>query len=892
MHPSQSIMGVSRLHVITSFLFLVFSLPLAREVQAQSAASSSTDPAAEIVNYLLGKTHDAAGLDVNGDAMVTVTDVVYAIAHRVPMVSSFAIAAGASSTSARKVTLNNACTNSPACYMASESSTFSGAVWQTYVTSPSFMLSTGNLSKTVYFKVKTASGVESPVVSDTITLDEIIPLTVGAAAVTGSISPAGDTDWFQLKVSASSTYVIETWPGTLTSNVMRLYGPGNRTTYITVDRNSSANKTAKIAMMLVPGTYYAKVLAYEAGGAGSYTIKVSDIGALKVTSLAVGNGAVTTTQRTITLNNACAGAPTQYLASESADFSGATWKTYVTAPSFSLSAGNLTKRVYFKVKDVGGTESPVVSDTIALAKTVTLSMGAAAVIGNISPAGDADWWSFTISATSTYSIESWPGTLADNTMGLYVPDSMTQLMASDDNSGSEDAAKIALTLKAGKYYAKVQAADANAIGDYTIQVSNLGALKVNSFSINSGASLATNRTVTLNNACTGAPTHYMASESSSFNGASWKAYATAPSFTLSSGNASKKVYFKVKDLSGTESAVVGDSITLKEMTALPTDGTIVSGNIAKANEEDWYLLTIKTSGLYTIQTYTGSLSDTAMGLADKPDPDDDEWIIENDNIDDDSDLMSQVTVWLTAGTYYARVMSADASTGSYTIRAWQPTSKRLSVNGSTVTGNISSSSDVDWYQFTISSGGVYSIETEADGLEDGSMMLYSSSFHTVASNEDGTGADEGSMPAITASLSAGTYLVRFVGASSEDTGTYTIKARSGSISGGTISLMINGPITGGVISEMDSSGNTDTDTYQFIVTDDDKYTITMTAGSLGMAYLGLTDSDQGTITEASSQTSGEMPGLSEISLEPGVYYLIVQGYYTTDAGSYKIKVKN
>ena len=89
----------------------------------------------------------------------------------VPVPASFAINNGASSTTSRNVTLNNTCTGSPTQYMASESATFSGASWQTYATAPSFTLSLGNGTKTVYFKVKNAAG-ESVPASDTITLNE------------------------------------------------------------------------------------------------------------------------------------------------------------------------------------------------------------------------------------------------------------------------------------------------------------------------------------------------------------------------------------------------------------------------------------------------------------------------------------------------------------------------------------------------------------------------------------------------------------------------------------------------------------------------------------------------------------------------------------------------
>ncbi|MHC1727682.1 MAG: TIGR03768 family metallophosphoesterase [Syntrophobacteraceae bacterium] len=86
---------------------------------------------------------------------------------------------------------------------------------------------------------------------------------------------------------------------------------------------------------------------------------------------------------------------------------------------------------------------------------------------------------------------------------------------------------------------------------------------VSSFKINHGDASTTSRVVTLNNAVVGSnPTHYMASESSSFTGGVWMPYAKAPSFTLSPTDATgrKTVYFKVKDGSGKKSAVVSDKI--------------------------------------------------------------------------------------------------------------------------------------------------------------------------------------------------------------------------------------------------------------------------------------------------------------------------------------------
>lgn len=193
-----------------------------------------------------------------------------------------------------------------------------------------------------------------------------------------------------------------------------------------------------------------------------------------VSSLLINNGDATATNRSVTLNNICTGNPAYYMASESSSFSGASWLSYSTAPTFSLSSGNGTKTVYFKVKNDAG-ESTVANDTIML--------------------------------------------------------------------------------------------------------NEVNAPYVSSFSINNGAATATNRTVTLNNVCTGGPAQYMASENVSFSDASWQSYSAAPLFTLSSGNGTKKVYFKTVNSAG-ESTVVSDTIYLQESGVPTPDLNVVASGVS------------------------------------------------------------------------------------------------------------------------------------------------------------------------------------------------------------------------------------------------------------------------------------------------------------------------
>ncbi|HBV99393.1 MAG TPA: phage tail protein, partial [Desulfotomaculum sp.] len=83
-----------------------------------------------------------------------------------------------------------------------------------------------------------------------------------------------------------------------------------------------------------------------------------------------------------------------------------------------------------------------------------------------------------------------------------------------------------------------------------------------SISINGGDTYTTSTLATLTLSATGA-SEMMVSEDSGFSGASYEAYATSKSFTLSSGDGTKTIYVKYRDAAGNEtSGSISDSITL------------------------------------------------------------------------------------------------------------------------------------------------------------------------------------------------------------------------------------------------------------------------------------------------------------------------------------------
>jgi len=105
------------------------------------------------------------------------------------------------------------------------------------------------------------------------------------------------------------------------------------------------------------------------GSRGAITVCATSPATLpSPTWLALNLGDEITRDPALLLYNTCSGTPTDYMASESPSFAGATWVPYLDAPRFQLSAGDGEKTVYFRVRD-GLSESIWISDTILLDTT-------------------------------------------------------------------------------------------------------------------------------------------------------------------------------------------------------------------------------------------------------------------------------------------------------------------------------------------------------------------------------------------------------------------------------------------------------------------------------------------------------------------------------------------
>ena len=311
----------------------------------------------------------------------------------------------------------------------------------------------------------------------------IVPLTLNAAAKWSAIDPAGDLDWYSFTIAHRDRYLIETLPGALKSNYLRLYGPNSQA--VLAAENGAAGKMASIAATLDPGTYYIKTQGYTAADLGTYAIQVRVV----ETPLVLDAPAIAKTiasgsdDNWFTFNVTAAGSYTiETTAGTLSDnfmrLFGPNSRDAILAYDNDGGAGKMAKITAmlapgtYYVKVQGLTPSDIGSYSISLRQNVVpLTLNAKPFANAIEIAGGADWYSFTVTKRATYLIETWAGSLTDNIMRLYGPGSRTKLIKEDDNSGSGKMAKISRVLDPGIYAVMISANNPSATGNYIIRVS-------------------------------------------------------------------------------------------------------------------------------------------------------------------------------------------------------------------------------------------------------------------------------------------------------------------------------------------------------------------------------------------------------------------------------------
>lgn len=182
----------------------------------------------------------------------------------------------------------------------------------------------------------------------------------------------GPTVFRRCRAAAAAIPVIEPAPSGGTA-------PEPITTTIAVDQEGeTATPTFNInppnldctitsSGVLTPGTTAGRVTVRAGDSANYDETTVTLVGKPVLNAYDINNGAASTTSPIVTLNITATSSPeqqpTHYMASEDAGFTGASWQTYSSSPSFTLSAGYGIKTVYLKLQNMAG-ESGVLNDTI------------------------------------------------------------------------------------------------------------------------------------------------------------------------------------------------------------------------------------------------------------------------------------------------------------------------------------------------------------------------------------------------------------------------------------------------------------------------------------------------------------------------------------------------
>jgi len=215
--------------------------------------------------------------------------------------------------------------------------------------------------------------------------------------------------------------------------------------------------------------------------------------------------------------------------------------------------------------------------------------------------GDKDWVKFYAAAGVTYTLVTTnTGGHADTVLYLYGMDGSTPIDSNDDYPGMWPASRLDWQPSAsGTYYAMVNHWDEYAYGcttGYGLTIlTNDTTPPTGNVSVNNGAAYAASRAVMLNLAGADVGTgvgQMMASNNSSFSGATWVSYVTLLDWTLTPGDGTKTVYVRFRDRAGNTSGVYSDTIVL-DMTA-PTGSVLIQGG-AEVVTQTQVMLTLNAS---------------------------------------------------------------------------------------------------------------------------------------------------------------------------------------------------------------------------------------------------------------------------------------------------------
>lgn len=254
---------------------------------------------------------------------------------------------------------------------------------------------------------------------------------------------------------------------------------------------------------------------------------------------------------------------------------------------------------------------------------------------------------------------------------------------------------------------------------------------------------------------------------------------------------------------------------------LTIDGDKVDGELKNEGDEDWYQFDLATTRTITIKN-VGDYSYEELSLFGP-----------NDQAKEIEHYYNETPIELGPGTYYIMVWSFWDDSTKYSLMGFgnlpATSPKALNVDGDRILGVLDQETDDEnWYQFTVSTKGFYTIETldtDYDELPDTAIELFgpADKKKSVARDDDG-GWFNTSL--ISRELEAGTYYIKVTGY-----GLFGIRVTKGS-KGLPVILKTDGTNVKGKI-----DSPKDYEWYQFTVDKMGEYHVELTAGSMQSAFM-------------------------------------------------------
>ncbi len=528
------------------------------------------------------------------------------------------------------------------------------------------------------------SNVAGSVLSEPVTLSVVTaPIIAVGETTEGTISPAGDVDWYRITISAAGGYqVAVAGNGADATHTLRypyiqvLNANGN-----VIGSGGGTISQASLFLTLDPGSYIVAVSSYYSSYAGTYAVSVRPVALPVITAQPVATAVIEGQRATFTVT-ATSVAPLTYRWYQGASQVAYTSSNSYTVPTTVPALDGVAYRV--EVVNVAGS---------VMSQPATLSVGPApslavnqTIEASINPVNDVDWYHVSIVDAGVYQVDVvgyGDGTHSLSYPKIQILNAGGYAFATSDFSYSN--ASLPIQLEAGAYVVAVSATYSYT-GTYAVSLRRVNPPVITTQP--TAVAIAEGQSATFSVVATSiAPLSYQ-----------WYRNGTAvpneigTSYAIANAGVSlngSTIQVTVSNLVG---SVTSEVATLAVATAPTlTVGQMIDGVIDPAGDRDWYRIVIPALGGYRIDV-AGRGTDSAR------------WSLANPDVrllNESGVLISAVSgggpgqdarlpARLSAGTYIVEVFSGTGGgTGTYAISLNQiqpPTILTQPVNAAIIVG--------------------------------------------------------------------------------------------------------------------------------------------------------------------------------------------------------------